>query len=114
MKKFTISLMTVCLLSFSSPLHSAPQTPDELKRISTMIIQGKADTEVLKAWEVMVKKYPKIDIDKTINTIISTAKEEKKKSISGGASRKEAETTLTNLSKQMHENAKRTLANLKS
>jgi len=121
----TLQFTIICLISIiiSNPAESQNQ-PDELKSISMMIVQGKSKTEIIKAWESVVTRNPKIDVDKAISSIINTARQENSKkpealrktsqqessSQSGGT----MESIITDLQKQMHDTAKKIIDNLKS
>lgn len=74
MKAFVLS----SLICISLTAHSTPQTQDDLKRISMMIVQGKPGSEILSEWKTLVTGNPKMEVDKAINTIRSTASQESK------------------------------------
>lgn len=109
----TLLIIFLCLagLSVSHPVRS--QTPDELKRISTMIVQAKPQAEIMKSWETLVKRYPKMDVNKTITTILTSAKQENDKNKSS-QSYDAAAALISRMQKQMYDDAMRILANLKS
>lgn len=111
MKTLFIILLCLASLSVSHPVRS--QTPDELKRLSTMIVQAKPQAEIMKSWESLVKRYPKMDVGKTITTILTTAKEENDKNKSLH-SYDAAAALIARLQKQMYDDAMKILANLKS
>ncbi len=98
-------------LACSVPAKS--QTPDELKRISTMITQAKSKSEILKAWESVVRRNPKMDIRKTIDTILTAARKENEKNKSS-QTYSAAVALIAELQKQMYDDARKILDNLKS
>lgn len=76
MKTIIFSLVSASLLNLTFVVEATPQTQEDMKRISMMIVQGRPDTEILNAWRSLVTNNPKIDVDKSINTIMSTARQE--------------------------------------
>lgn len=108
----TLLITFLCLAGLFCSIPASSQKPDELKRISMMIVQAKSKDEILKKWESVVKRYPKMDVDKVISTILTNAKQENEKNKSS-QSYNTAVSLTANLQKQMHDNAIKIIDNMK-